>query len=261
MFGKHSCCTFNCEQQIIDVEFILSSDLTHCLYHSWAIAVINIKLFCPSENMYIHSVAKICRVLVVELECIALITQLQASYRVFWTEWCLNDGYVHPAFPKCGIYCPFHMYPYTSSCNCDEVHANILIVICLGMYLHTPLQHHQNQQFLDTLRIGALMQVKSWFSLPEHCTLSNTICPIPKYVERFTSVTITVAKLLSQFMYNYSGCRQILSLHWHAENHKNMPTWTCIRSQWTDNCVYSYYGNNQWSRVQKMYYKKANSRK
>ena len=89
------------------------------------------------------------------------------------------------------------MYPYTSSCNCDEVHANIMIVICLGMYLHTSLQHHQNQQFLDTLRIGAFMQVNSWFSLPEHCTLSNTICPLPKYVERFTSVTITVAKLLS----------------------------------------------------------------
>ena len=27
-------CTFNCKQQIIDVEFILSSDLTNCLYRS-----------------------------------------------------------------------------------------------------------------------------------------------------------------------------------------------------------------------------------
>ena len=76
-------CTFNCEQQIIDVEFILSSDLTHCLYRSWAVTVISIKLFCPSKSMYIHSLAKICRVLVVELECMVSITQLQASYRVF----------------------------------------------------------------------------------------------------------------------------------------------------------------------------------
>ena len=34
-------------------------------------------------------------------------------------------------------------------------------------------------QLLETVRIGALVQSKSWLSLPEHCTSSSTICPVP----------------------------------------------------------------------------------